>query len=254
MIKLVSSEAKELVNLLKAYSKIVPNPTVEFRQEGMRIIGLDKNQAALGCIYFSNEHLEEFGRYEVEKEVGVSLDLGFIQDIPVYSKDVLELEVVNVSSAYCTVILRISGKSKRVYSQEALVFEDGGSTKIPNIEYKSFAVVDYSLFADSVKAFKGVSKTVKIATEDGKVVFEGRGKIDTLKVELEAHGGDGRAVAAFDLRYLLKMLRVFEAYGVREIRLYLNTNRPLKLMGPLKRGSGYIEFYLAPLDPEVVKY
>ena len=249
MIKLVSSEAKELVNLLKAYSKIVPNPTVEFRQEGMRIIGLDKNQAALGCIYFSNEHLEEFGRYEVEKEVVFDLDLGFIQDIPVYSKDIMELEVVEED---LQVLLKISGRSKRVYTQKITIFDNLSREDLvnpPNIEYKSFAVVDYALFADSVKAFKGVSKTVEIAIEDGKVVFVGKGEKDMLNVEIEASDGDGRAVAAFDLRYLLKMLRVFEAYDVREIQVQLNTDYPLKLRGPFKRGRGYIEFYLAPLDP-----
>ena len=264
MIKLVSYEARELVNLLKAYSKIIPNPVVEFRRGGMSIIGMDENQVALGIIHFSVDHLDEFGGYEVEREVGIVLDLRFIRDIPVYSEDVLELEVVDESpqrclSTYCKMNLRISGKSEREYTQEVLVFNnigkvgDEGIIKIPNIWYENGAVGEYQLFADSVRAFRGVSKTVRIRIEDEKLILEGSGERDNLKVEMESSSemsvwnNEERAVATFDLGYLLKILKVFDAYFIYEIHIGLNTDCPLELGGPFMRGSGSITFYLAPL-------
>jgi len=251
MIRWVSNKANNIINLLRTYSRIIPDAIISFRRDGISIEGIDKNRIVLGSIDFFDSHLEEFGEYEIENELTIKLNLEFLKDIAVRPEDSFELRVDEDTSQMC---LKIYGKNRptREYVQQVNLYEcfDEESAEYPNLEYEGGMILGFEMIAFSIGMLSGFSKTVKITIEKNIALLEGRGEdhpIITISEDIPHVYIWGNAVATYDSNNLLKILEILETYFVHRVSLELDTNGPLEIGGPFEEGSGYMEFYLAPL-------
>lgn len=251
MIRWISNEANNVINLLRTYSKIIPDVIISFRREEISIEGIDRNRIILGSINFFDSHLEEFGEYEVEKELTIKLNLEFLKDIAVRPEDSFELRVDEDTSQMC---LKVYGKNRptREYVQQVNIYEcfDEECAEYPDVDYKSGMALDFEIIAFSIGMLSGFSKTIKITIKEDIAFLEGGGEEPSIMVinkDVPYIYIWGNAVATYDSDNLLKILEVLDAYSVHEVYLKLDTNSPLEIGGPFGEGSGYMGFYLAPL-------
>lgn len=250
MVKLVSHDAMDLINLLKAYGRVLPTPLIIFDRFGIYISDTDENLDINGEIYLSSSYFEE---YNVEGEKDIKLNLEFLKDVSVHSEDKVEIELKNLQ-----IYFKIIGNSTaREYNQK---IKSIGPIKdiisrAPVIRYENYIVADYDVIANSIRSFRGVSETLKIIFEKDRVILEGDGNGDDLRIELTSRFGGVRGIsygeecttAIYVLKHLLDALNVFESSKTPTLALFVKDTYPLKLEGMFKNRFNRVRFYLQPL-------
>ncbi len=243
-VRVKAVDAKAFQDMLKTLSEFVPEVTLDFTNEGLKVRGVDASKVVLIDIYLPSSYFDEYEVGEEEK-VGVNLE-----DLSELLSSITKEDSLTMSTENGTLVITLDGEYTRTFKMPTIQVEE---TEIPNLqlEFPFRAKMITPTFVDIISSFDDLgADVVKFKSEGGnKLILTASSDLGDSTVELstenagllEAEGSD--AESNYGLEYLVNTTRLKSVSGSLEIRF--GTQLPLKLRYEMPQG-GYNDFYIAP--------
>ena len=236
-------DAVSMVGIFKTLNEFIPEVTLDFTEEGLKISGIDASKVVLINVFLPKSYFDE---YDVngEEKVGVNLE-----DLTDLLSGVTKNDSLAFSGEDSILTIEIEGEYYRKFSIPRLQVE---SVELPqtDLEFPFRAKLITPTFTEIISGFEDLgADAVRFKSNDGKLTLTAYSDVVESTIELstenggllEAEGSDAESV--YGLEYLANTTRLKRASGSMEIRF--GTQLPLKLRYEMPQG-GYNDFYIAP--------
>jgi len=246
-VRVKTVDAVSMVDIFKTLNEFIPEVTLDFTEEGLKISGIDASKVVLINVFLPKSYFDE---YEVNGEEKVGVNLEDLTDLlsGVTKNDSLALSGEG-SGEGSTLTIEIEGEYYRKFAIPRLQVE---SVELPqtDLEFPFRAKLITLTFTEIISGFEDLgADAVRFKSNDGKLTLTAYSDVVESTIELstenggllEAEGSDAESV--YGLEYLANTTRLKRASGSMEIRF--GTQLPLKLRYEMPQG-GYNDFYIAP--------
>lgn len=236
-------DAVSMVDIFKTLNGFIPEVTLDFTEEGLKISGIDASKVVLINVFLPKSYFDE---YDVngEEKVGVNLE-----DLTDLLSGVTKNDSLAFSGEDSMLTVEIEGEYYRKFAIPRLQVE---SVELPqtDLEFPFRAKLITPTFTEIISGFEDLgADAVRFKSNDGKLTLTAYSDVVESTIELstenggllEAEGSDAESV--YGLEYLANTTRLKRASGSMEIRF--GTQLPLKLRYEMPQG-GYNDFYIAP--------
>ncbi|MGC9106086.1 MAG: DNA polymerase sliding clamp [Thermoprotei archaeon] len=242
-MKVRTVDARSMVDIIKTLNEFLPEVTLNFSEDGLRINGIDASKVVLIDIFLPKGYFEE---YEVngEEKVGVRLD-----ELTELFSRVTKEDTLTLSTENGVLVVELEGEYYRKFTVPSIQVE---SAELPQteLEFPFRAKMITPTFVDIIGGFEDLgADAVRFKSTDGKLTLTAYSDVVESSIELsvdnagllEAEGSDAESV--YGLEYIANTTKLKRASGSLEIRF--GTQLPLKLRYEMPNG-GYNDFYIAP--------
>ncbi len=236
-------DAVSMVDIFKTLNEFIPEVTLDFTEEGLKISGIDASKVVLINVFLPKSYFDE---YDVngEEKVGVNLE-----DLTDLLSGVTKNDSLALSGEGSMLAIEIEGEYYRKFVIPSLQVE---SVELPqtDLEFPFRTKLITPTFTEIISGFEDLgAEAVRFKSNDGKLTLTAYSDVVESTIELstenggllEAEGSDAESV--YGLEYLANTTRLKRASGSMEIRF--GTQLPLKLRYEMPQG-GYNDFYIAP--------
>ncbi|MCI4456318.1 MAG: DNA polymerase sliding clamp [Sulfolobus sp.] len=236
-------DAVSMVDIFKTLNEFIPEVTLDFTEEGLKISGIDASKVVLINVFLPKSYFDE---YDVngEEKVGVNLE-----DLADLLSGVTKNDSLTFSGEGSMLTIEIEGEYYRKFAIPMLQVE---SVELPqtDLEFPFRAKLITPTFTEIISGFEDLgADAVRFKSNGGKLTLTAYSDVVESTIELstdnggllEAEGSDAESV--YGLEYLANTTRLKRASGSMEIRF--GTQLPLKLRYEMPQG-GYNDFYIAP--------
>jgi len=242
-VRVKTVDAVSMVDIFKTLNEFIPEVTLDFTEEGLKIRGIDASKVVLIDVFLPKTYFDE---YDVngEEKVGVNLE-----DLTDLLSGVTKNDSLAFSAESSVLTIEIEGEYYRKFAVPRLQVE---SVELPqtDLEFPFRAKLITPTFTEIISGFEDLgADAVRFKSNDGKLTLTAYSDVVESTIELstenggllEAEGSDAESV--YGLEYLANTTRLKRASGSMEIRF--GTQLPLKLRYEMPQG-GYNDFYIAP--------
>jgi len=242
-VRVKTVDAVSIVDIFKTLNGFIPEVTLDFTEEGLKISGIDASKVVLINVFLPKSYFDE---YDVngEEKVGVNLE-----DLTDLLSGVTKNDSLAFSGEDSMLTVEIEGEYYRKFAIPRLQVE---SVELPqtDLEFPFRAKLITPTFTEIVSGFEDLgADAVRFESNDGRLTLTAYSDVVESTIELstenggllEAEGSDAESV--YGLEYLANTTRLKRASGSMEIRF--GTQLPLKLRYEMPQG-GYNDFYIAP--------
>ncbi|MCL5786723.1 MAG: proliferating cell nuclear antigen (pcna) [Candidatus Marsarchaeota archaeon] len=211
-------------------------------KEGVTLKAMDPSSISMISFFMPSK---AFSKYDVEKSVGLGLNIDNLSKIMSRARDG---EALIMKEHDNKLTLEFSGQSKRRFKTQ-LIDVRKSVEKEPNVQFDANIEINGETFKELVKDATIVSEYISLKATKDQFVIDCRGDSGELN---EEHLSDGSAIkkisseksaeATFNLQFLENMVKSCPPGSYIDISL--KSNEPLKLS--YKVGDAQITYFLAP--------
>ncbi|RME79769.1 MAG: proliferating cell nuclear antigen (pcna) [Methanobacteriota archaeon] len=247
-MRLTYPSAKAFSKSMEVVWNIIDEGSFKLNKDGMKLLAMDPSQISMIVYYIPRELFAEFDLKNKE-DASLGLDINYIKNI---LKSARANEKLTMEKEENLLSLTFIGpKSKRSFKVPLLELAEGLNRE-PAVEYSNYITIDADALKNVIKDASVAANYVKlIITPDG---FEAEAKSDVGQVSTSLEKGEELievnaetgAKALYPIKYLEDILKSTRKGD--EVKLYLETDKPLKLSFSLE--GAQIRYYLAPATSE----
>lgn len=243
-MRIVVKDVAAFKHAIDAINNLVDEGVFDITDKGISLKAMDPSQISM--VSFSMPK-EEFSSYDIGDARKIGVDIEQFSSILSRGRkdDVLVIQVEDGRMS-----LTFEGKNKRRAFKIPLLDLQSGIDKEPEIKFKCHVGILSDEFKEIVKDAKLVSSHIELGISGDVFLVKARGDGSEINAEFDKHSdvvkrlesaGD-EAHATFPLQYLDDIVKGCQ--GSKEIIIYLDTDKPLKLVYELSGAT--LTYYLAP--------
>ena len=242
MLELRIDNAKYWKECIDTIVNLVDEGVFNVTKEGVTLKAMDPSSISMISFFMPSK---AFSKYDVEKSVGLGLNIDNLSKIMSRARDG---EALIMKEHDNTLTLEFSGQSKRRFKTQ-LIDVRKSVEKEPNVQFDANIEINGETFKELVKDATIVSEYISLKATKDQFVIDCRGDSGELN---EEHLSDGSAIkkisseksaeATFNLQFLENMVKSCPPGSYIDISL--KSNEPLKLS--YKVGDAQITYFLAP--------
>ncbi|MGQ9514606.1 MAG: hypothetical protein ACUVTL_06095 [Thermoproteota archaeon] len=242
-MKLVFGDAKLLRSVLAAVSMVVDVVTMKVDPEGLNIRALDLAEVSMVDLSLLKTSFEIF---EAPKEERIAFR---ISDVLKLLRSNVSNEKVRIEPLENQLRFQVTGSFTRSFGVP--IFEgESKDLPLPKVNLKNSFSVPIAIMDHLVQNGKHISDSVKLETQENKVILTVRGETSSFTVELLPEDGtlEGHVlVAGSTVSYdLTRLSKIVSALNFSEkIRVAYDTDMPLRISSNID-SRGEIIYFLAP--------
>jgi proliferating cell nuclear antigen len=242
MLELRIDNAKYWKECIDTIVNLVDEGVFNVTKEGVTLKAMDPSSISMISFFMPSK---AFSKYDVEKSVGLGLNIDNLSKIMSRARDG---EALIMKEHDNKLTLEFSGQSKRRFKTQ-LIDVRKSVEKEPNVQFDANIEINGETFKELVKDATIVSEYISLKATKDQFVIDCRGDSGELN---EEHLSDGSAIkkisseksaeATFNLQFLENMVKSCPPGSYIDISL--KSNEPLKLS--YKVGDAQITYFLAP--------
>jgi len=198
-VRVKTVDAVSMVDIFKTLNEFIPEVTLDFTEEGLKISGIDASKVVLINVFLPKSYFDE---YDVngEEKVGVNLE-----DLTDLLSGVTKNDSLAFSGEGSTLTIEIEGEYYRKFAIPRLQVE---SVELPqtDLEFPFRAKLITPTFTEIISGFEDLgADAVRFKSNDGKLTLTAYSDVVESTIELstenggllEAEGSDARAFTAW---------------------------------------------------------
>jgi len=242
-MKLVFDDAKLLRDILEAVSMVVDEVTMKINPEGLNIRALDLAEVSMVDLSLQRASFEIF---EVSNEERIAFR---ISDVLKLLRSNVSNERVRIEPIENQLRFQVTGSFTRSFGVPIF----GGESKdlpLPKVNLKNSFTVPIAIMEHLVQNGKHISDSVKLETQENKVILSVKGEVSSFTVELlpedgtlENHVLVAGSTVSYDLTRLSKIISALDF--AEKIRVAYDADMPLRISSNID-SRGEIVYFLAP--------
>ncbi len=242
-MRLVFGDAKLLRSILAAVSAVVDEVTLRVDPEGLNVRALDLAEVSMVDLSLRKEAFES---YDVQSEERIAFR---ISDVLKLLRSTVPNEKVKIEPVENQLRFQVTGAFTRSFGVPIF----GGESKnlpLPKVNLKNSFTVPIAIMDQLVQNGKHISDSVKLETQENKVVLSVKGETSSFTVDLLPEDGTlldyvlvAGSTVSYDLTRLSKIVSVLDFAD--NVKIAYDADMPLRISSNID-SKGEINYFLAP--------